>query len=189
MGNLIREIDQRRAYRAFDEKKVPEDVVGRIMTAATYAPSCFNNQSWRFVVATSDNALNKVRDTLSGGNDWMKKAPVIAVVATKPEFGCQLSDQREYAFFDCGLAVENMMLQAFGEGLYAHAIAGYDPFKVKEAFGIPEEFIIITLVGIGYPGDEGHLNEKHKELEHGPRNRKPESEVIAYNAWSFKTEE
>ncbi|MBN1849122.1 MAG: nitroreductase family protein [Deltaproteobacteria bacterium] len=185
MGHLLDEIGQRRAFRAFNEKKVPEEVIGRIMTAATYAPSCFNNQSWRFLMATEREALDKVRDALSIGNYWMKKAPVLVVVATKPEFGCQMSDHREYAIFDCGLAVENLMLQAFSEGLFAHAVAGYDPLKVKQAFGIPDEFIIITLVAIGYPGDEGHLNEKHKELEHSPRNRKPESEVIAYNRWHF----
>jgi hypothetical protein len=27
--------------------------------------------------------------------------------------------------------------------------------------------------------------ELHKQLEHGPRIRKPESEVICYNAWEF----
>ena len=187
MGNLLKEIEQRRAYRAFDEKKIPADVIRRIMTAATYAPSCFNNQSWRFLVATETEALNKVRDALSGGNYWMKKAPVIAVVATKLEFGCQLDDRRDYAFLDCGLAVENLMLQSFKEGLYAHAIAGYEPIKVKQAFGIPDEFVIITLVGVGYPGDDSHLNNKHKELEHSQRTRKPETEVISYNAWNFET--
>jgi hypothetical protein len=38
---------------------------------------------------------------------------------------------------------------------------------------------------VGYPGDDTFLNEKHKQLEHGPRIRKPESEVICYNAWEF----
>ena len=185
MEQLLKEIGQRRAFRALDEKKVPEEILNRIMTAATYAPSCNNNQSWRFLVANADESLKKIHEALTGGNYWMKKAPVVVVVATKPEFGCQLSDRREYAFFDCGLAVENLMLQAFKEGLYAHPIAGFDPFKVKETFGIPEEFIVITLVGVGYPGDEGHLSEKHKELEHSQRNRKPETEVICYNAWDF----
>lgn len=189
MGNLLKEIEQRRAFRALDEKKVPEEIINRIMTAATYAPSCSNNQSWRFLVATTDEALNKIRDALSGGNYWMKKAPVLVVVATKPDFDCQLSDCREYAFFDCGLAVENLMLQAFAEGLYAHAVAGYDPLKVKQAFGIPDEFIIITLVAVGYPGNDSHLNEKHKALEHSQRKRKPEQEVISYNTWGFETSE
>ena len=41
------------------------------------------------------------------------------------------------------------------------------------------------MVVVGYPGDETFLNEKHQQLEHGPRIRKPESEVICYNAWEF----
>jgi hypothetical protein len=56
---------------------------------------------------------------------------------------------------------------------------------VKERFHIPEEYIVITLVAIGYPGDDFSLYEKHKELEHSPRDRKPEPEVICYNSWGF----
>ena len=188
MQHLLKAIDQRRANRAYSEKKVPEEIISRIMTAATYAPSCFNNQSWRFVVVNEDEPLKKLHDALSSGNYWMKNAPVIVIVATKPELGCQLNDRRDYAFFDCGLAVENLMLQAVNEGLYAHAIAGYDPIKVKQLFSIPEEFIVITLVAIGSPGDDRHLNEKHRELEYSPRDRKSEPEVISYNAWNFMTD-
>ena len=186
MNELVNEIEQRRAKRALSERKIPEEIISRIMTAATYAPSCFNNQSWRFLVVTNDEALKKVHDALPEANYWVKKAPVIVVVATKPDLDCQLSDRRDYAFFDCGLATENLMLQAFKEGLYAHAIAGYDPVKLKGGFPIPDEYIVIALVAVGYPGDDSHLNEKHKELEHSPRDRKPESGVICYNAWEFE---
>jgi nitroreductase len=189
VNGLVDEIEKRRAKRALSEDKIPEDILGRIMTAATYAPSCFNNQSWRFLVATEEDTLKQVHEALSGGNYWMKKAPVVVVVATKLEFDCQLSDLRDYALFDCGLATENLMLQAFREGLYAHAIAGFDPLKIKEGFHIPEDYIVITLVALGYPGDDSFLNEKHKELEHGPRIRKPHLEVICYNAWGFEPSE
>ncbi len=40
MSELVPEIEVRRAKRALSEKKIPSEVVGRIMTAATYAPSC-----------------------------------------------------------------------------------------------------------------------------------------------------
>ena len=183
MTELVHEINIRRAYRGFGDKKIPGEVIKRIMTAATYAPSCFNNQSWRFLVATEDNALNEVFMALTEGNYWFKKAQAAVVVATKLNIDCQLNDRRDYALFDCGLAV--LMLQGFKEGLYAHAIAGYDPIKIKEAFNIPEEYIIITMVALGYPGDDSYLGEKHKELEHSKRERKPESEVISYNTWNL----
>lgn len=182
---ILNAIETRRAKRALSEEKIPREVVERLLTAACYAPSCFNNQSWRLLVAESDTALAAVRQALSSGNYWMKKAPVVVVVATRPDLDCQLSDRRDYTLFDCGLAVENLMLQAFHEGLLAHAIAGFDPLKVKAVFSIPEDYIVITLVAVGYPGGENQLSDKHRELEHSPRDRKPSSEVICFNTWSL----
>lgn len=188
MKELIHEINIRRAKRALSDKKIPKEIMNRLMAAATLAPSCFNNQSWRFLVVTEEQALARVHEALSGGNYWVKTAPAVVVVATRLEFGCRLSDRRDYALFDCGLAAENLMLQGFKEGLYAHAIAGFDPIKIKAAFHIPEDYIVITLVAVGYPGDEATLNEKHQELEHSPRIRKSESEVICYNTWGLKAQ-
>jgi glutaredoxin-dependent peroxiredoxin len=184
--DLIPEITQRRAKRALSEKKIPKDIVDRMMTAATFAPSCSNNQPWRFLVVTEEQPLNRIRQALTGGNYWAQKAPVIVAVVTKSDLDAQLSDRRDYALLDCGLAVENLMLQAFKEGLYAHAMAGFDPLIVKDAFRIPDEFIVITLVAVGYPGEISHLSEKHRELERSQRVRKPESEVICYNTWGFE---
>ena len=185
MEGLLHEIEIRRAKRALSEEKIPEEVVKRIMTAATYAPSCLNNQPWRFLVVTEGKKLEDMHAALSGGNYWAKKAPVMVAVITKPDLDAELSDRRQYALLGCGLAMENLMLQAFKEGAIAHAMAGFDPFVVKEKFSIPEEFIVIALIAIGYPGDESHLSEKHLKMEHSPRERKPELEVISYNAWGF----
>jgi nitroreductase len=183
MTELLHEIEIRRAKRALSEEKIPKGTIQRIMTAATYAPSCFNNQPWRFVVINEEDTLKKVRTALPDANYWAKKAPLLILVVTKPDLDCQLKEGREYALFDAGLATENLVLQAVKEGLIAHPIAGFKPGKLKEEFGIPEEYSLITVVVIGFPGDESHLNEKHLELEHSERNRKPETEVIMYNTW------
>ncbi len=185
MEELVQEIAMRRARRALSEDSIPEDKLQRIMTAATCAPSCFNNQPWRFVVVTERSKLEALHEALSAGNYWAKKAPALTVVATKPDLDARLSDRREYALFGCGLATENLLIQAVKEGIIAHPIAGFDPLVVKEKLGIPGEYIVIALVVLGFPGDESHLNEKHLALEHGPRQRKPASEVICGNAWSF----
>ena len=190
MTALMQEIESRRAKRALSEEKIPDAVFGRLMTAATYAPSCFNNQSWRFLVATSDEALDKMHAALSPGNYWARRAPVMVAVVTKPDLDCQLSDRRDYALFDCGLAVESMILQAMREGMIAHPMAGFDPLKVKDGFQIADEYIVITLVALGYPSeDTSFLNEKHLLAEQGPRDRRPEEEVICFNAWGLDASE
>ena len=113
-----------------------------------------------------------------------RKSPLIVLVLTEPDLDCRLSDRRDYSFFSTGLAVENLVLQAVGEGLIAHPIAGFKPEGIKDALGIPQELVLLTLVVVGYPGDEAHLNEKHIALEHSPRDRKPPEEVIHYEHWS-----
>jgi nitroreductase len=185
MSTLLKEIDERRAKRALSNAPIPSAALTRIMTAATYAPSCFNNQSWRFLVITESDTLIKAHDALTDANYWAKKAPALVVVVTKPDLDCQLSDGRDYAFFDCGLATQNLLLQAAKEGIYAHPMAGFDPLVVKKAFGIPDEFTVITLVALGFPGSDADLNEKHRKAESSPRLRKPEQEVLCYNAWTF----
>ena len=189
MDKLLREIQERRAKRALDTRKVPEDVIKRIMAAATWAPSCFNNQPWRFIVIESEKALDTVKGYLADGNYWAQKSPFIVLAVTENELDCRLSDNRNYALFDVGLAVESLVLQAVKEGLVAHPIAGFKPVPLKKALGIPEEYTLITLVILGYPGDESHLSEKHLELEHGERDRKPLEEVVMFNKWTLDKEE
>jgi nitroreductase len=183
MKGLLKEIDDRRARRALSTETIDEEILQRIMTAATYAPSCFNSQPWRFMVVTGATELTRLHEALSGGNYWAKKAPALVVLATKTEFDAKLSDNREYALFGCGLAAANLMLQATKEGLYAHPMAGFDPLKVKEAFAIPEDYIIVTLIALGYPGSLEGLSDKHVASEKSERSRKPESEVICHQQW------
>lgn len=184
MEALVPEIEKRRALRAIDETRpVPVDVIGRILTAATYAPSCGNMQSWRFVVASEEPTLGLVKQGLSGGNYWAKKAPLIILVLTQVDLDCRRDDGRDYAFFDTGMANMALMMQATREGLIAHPIAGFDAAAVKKSLAIPAEVTLLTLVNIGYPGPEDHLSEKHREQEHGPRVRKDLAEVASWNRW------
>jgi nitroreductase len=185
MPELLKEIDERRAKRALSDEPIPADTLARIMTAATYAPSCFNNQSWRFMVVTDSEALARIHASLTDANYWAKKAPALVVVVTKLDLDCQLSDGRDYAFFDCGLATQNLLLQAVKEGIYGHPMAGFDPLVVKKAFDIPDDYTVITLVALGFSGSDAHLSEKHLKGESSPRQRKPEQEVICYNAWEL----
>jgi len=182
-GTILKEIDARRARRAYDERPVGSDVVDRILAAATLAPSCSNKQPWRFVVVDREPGLGRVRESLQPGNYWAKKAPLYVLAVTDISLNCMLDDDRNYALFDTGLAVMNLMLQATAEGLYAHPIAGFQPVPMKEAFGIPAGHSLIAVVVLGYPGDETGLNEKHRAAEHEGRMRKAISEVVFRGGW------
>ncbi len=186
MSGIVPELETRRARRALKNDPVSDEAVDRIMTAATLAPSCFNNQSWRFVVVREEAALSLVKSHFSKNNGWAAPSPFLILVATKAELDCRLDAGRDYALFDTGMAVMALQMQAVREGLYVHPIAGYRAPELRAAMGMPEDYILITVLVLGYPADDfTHLTDKQKEKETMDRTRKPLSEVVSRETWSF----
>ncbi|MBT3273032.1 MAG: nitroreductase family protein [Spirochaetales bacterium] len=183
MNGLLKEIEKRRAYRALDGRKIPADSIDRIITAATYAPSCANMQPWRFLAVSDEPLLTSVKGAVSERNYWVNPAPFIVVVCTKLDYDCERPEGRDYAYFDTGMAVSNMMLQGVKEGLHTHPIAGFEPSAMKEVLGIPDDVIALAVVVFGYPGDPSTLNEKHLTGENSDRIRKPIGETVVRDKW------
>ena len=184
MGEIVKGIAERHARRALSEELIDKAVLDRIFGAAIQAPSCNNMQPWRFMVCTADGSIEAAREALLGGNYWAKKAPILVVAMTSDELDCKRNDDRNYAWFDTGMAVMNLMIQATTEGLIAHPMAGFDPAILREKFSIGAETRIITMIAIAKPGDSGHLSEKHLESESSGRMRKPLEEVLSWEKWT-----
>jgi glutaredoxin-dependent peroxiredoxin len=177
-------IQKRRATRRFDTRPIEEDKVMLLIEAMRLSPSCNNNQPWMVVVAKDRESLEKIKVALTKGNAYVKNAPLIFAVCGKVEDDCHLNDRRDYFLFGCGLAVGELMLQATELGLIAHPIAGYDPLMVKKNLNIPDDYVLITLVNIGYPGtDASMLSEKQLEAETKRPERKPIGDNFFKGSW------
>jgi nitroreductase len=177
-------IEKRRARRILETRSIEREIVKELVDAIRLAPSCFNNQPWRIVIVHDDETLQKVKSALSKGNTWATRSPLIFVVASRAEDDCRLSDRRDYHLFSCGLAIGQMLLRATDLGLIAHPIAGYDPVEIKKVLGIPDEYIVITLVVCGYLGtDSSLLSAKQLEAEKTRPDRKPIGENFFANSW------
>lgn len=177
---VLPELKERRSYRAISSEPVEKDVVARLLTAATLAPSCFNNQPWRIIVvqkAPDNPHYPLVAATLSQGNFWALEAPLLFVFTTGTHLDCRLDEGRDYAYFDVGQAAMAMQLQAQKEGLYAHPIAGYSAPKLRLALKLPPEYLPLCTLVVGWPGDAGKLPENLRAAENAPRSRKLLGEV------------
>jgi len=173
-------IATRRARRALSTEGIDEATITRLLEAATLAPSCFNHQPWRLVVATGET-LEQVKAALPKGNAWATKAPVIVALAADRNADCKLNHGRDYFLFDVGLAVGNLMVQATQMGLIAHPIAGFDPAAVKVLLAIPESHVLINLVVLGRRGSSEELSPQQLETEQAPRQRRPLAEDAGWN--------
>ena len=176
-------IHKRRSGRVIDPSRfVANEKILSLLEAARWAPSCFNNQPWRFVVSTGES-LERVKDTLSRGNAWGRKASLVITIASKPDLGCQKTG-REYYPLDIGLAVENLLLQGIHLGLVVHPIAGFDEGELKSVLKIPDEYRVHTIVIVGYPGSLSEVDEQLREREEAPRERKKLEEIVFWEEWN-----
>jgi F420 biosynthesis protein FbiB-like protein len=55
----------RRSIRRFKPDPVPDPVIRKLITTATYAPSAHNRQPWRFVVVGSSDARTRLADGIT----------------------------------------------------------------------------------------------------------------------------
>ena len=84
-------IAERWSGRAYDAaRSVSKEQVLALLEAARWAPSCYGDQPWRFVVwnkASDAAAWQAAFDTLVSGNQgWVKDAPVLVLVAADTLF-------------------------------------------------------------------------------------------------------
>ena len=177
-------IEKRRAYRSLEKVLITEDTIQDLAESAQLAPSCFNNQPWRFVFVINEEILHSVFDTLSQSNTWAHSASMVIAVFTKKELDC-LNKQREYSFFDTGMAAAFIILRATELQLVAHPIAGFDEQKVKSILRIPEDMRVLTLMIVGKHSKEINpvLSETQVKSERKRPERLPLSKFMYINRY------
>ncbi len=172
----------RKSGRIIDPNRTIEsEKILSLLEAGRWAPSCSNNQPWRFVVSRGIS-LEGVKTCLHPGNEWAKRAPLIVTVASKADLDCLIAG-REYYLLGLGLAIENFLLQAVHLGLIGHPIAGFNEEKVKAVLKIPKEYRVHVLLIVGYPGFEKDVDESILAKEKAPRIRKPLEEIAFWERW------
>lgn len=177
---VIEPVKQRWSPRAFAERPVAPDTLRRLLEAARWAPSSFNEQPWRFIIATKDDpdAYQRLYHCLKENNQrWAGNAPVLLLSLAKTTFTRNDKPNR-HAWHDVGLAMGNLLAQATAEGLFVHQMAGIDRDKTRETYNVPDDFDVIAAAAIGYGGDPDILDDKLKERELKARQRRPLSETV-----------
>ncbi|MCB5187089.1 nitroreductase family protein [Methylobacillus caricis] len=173
--------------RAYDtNKSVSEEQTIALLEAARWAPSCYGDQPWRFIVWDKNKDVaswQKAFETLVEFNQgWVKDSPLLFLIAADTQFHHNGKPNR-WAAYDTGAAAENLCLQATALGLMAHQMAGFDADKVRQAFAIPEQIEIIAMISVGYAADVSTLSGEVLERETAPRARRELGELFFSGAW------
>jgi nitroreductase len=171
--------------RAYSNQPITREQLHSVLEAARWAPSAYNAQPWRFLTFDRNHdaaSFDRAFATLVPFNQaWNAPAPVlIAVVASTLN---AKGEPNGTALYDTGAAAMALVLQAHALGLAAHQMAGFDAQALVDAFGIPPEFKVISIISLAHYGDTATLDDTLREREQGPRVRQPIGEVAYEGAW------
>lgn len=172
---------------SFDPARpVSLDTLKSLAEAARWAPSCFGDEPWRFLICSKQHdpaAWQKAYDSLMPGNQaWCAHAPVLVLVATDTVFKHN-GNPNPFHAYDTGAAAMSFVMQASSLGLMTHQMGGFVGDKMREAFGIPEKFKTLAMMAVGYQLPEDQLPEQFKTKELAPRKRQPLASQFFLGAW------
>lgn len=169
----------------FAERAVASEVLSSLFEAARWAPSSFNEQPWRYLVATRDDpdAFERLLSCLVEGNrEWAHRAPALALGVAKLTFSRNDKPNR-VAHHDLGLAAGNLLLEATARGLWVHQMGGILPDRARELYAIPDDYEPLTALAIGYRGDPADARDELAQRDRTPRSRRPLREFVFSGRW------
>lgn len=168
--DAIEALNTRRSIRKYNEGKISEDTINKILEAGMEAPSAINEQPWHFIVITDKEILNKIPEIHP--HALMARQATIGIIVC-----CDLSLEKSNGFWvqDCSAATQNILLAVHALGLGA-VWTGVYPNKervngFKEFFNLADNIIPFAFIPVGLPAEESCKAERFKK------------ERIHYNKW------
>lgn len=179
-------LSRRWSPRAFSARAVEAEKLRLLFEAARWAPSCYNDQPWYFLVARRSedaDAYQHLLDCMVPFNQaWAATAPVLLLSVARLQFA-QNGKPNRHAVFDVGQAVGNLLCEATYLGLYVHQMAGFDVEQARSSFALPVGFEPIAAAALGYRGEPSVLPPTIEEKSPDKRERKPLSEFVFAGDW------
>ena len=170
---------------AFADRPVADADRLAVFEAAGWAASAFNEQPWRFIVATREDpaGFERLLSCLVEANQaWAKHVPVLALGVASLRFE-RNGTANGTAHHDLGLAAANLTVEATARGLAVHQMSGILPDRARELYGIPDGFDPLTAIAIGYAADPADVPESLRERDLSPRSRRPLGETVFAGRW------
>jgi nitroreductase len=178
---ILDALAERWSPRSFADRPVEPEQIGALFEAARWAASSYNEQPWRFILASKDDppGYDKLLGCLVEANQqWARTAPLIGLTVAQQAFSKNDKPNR-CCEHDIGLAMGNLSIQATALGLCVHQMAGIDQDQARAVYDIPDGYHAFSGFAVGYEGEPDALPEDWmRQAETAPRDRKPFDEFV-----------
>lgn len=185
MTEIASLINKRWSPRSFAERPIETADLLSLFEAARWAPSCYNDQPWGFVVGRRGvgDGYERIANTLIPFNQsWARTAPVLVIAVAREQFA-RNGEVNRHAFYDLGMAMGNLLTQATALDLFVHQMAGFDFEAAAEVLALPAAHVAVAAAAIGYLGDADRLPEDMEEKDPATRERHELAAMVFEGRW------
>ena len=141
---VIEPIVWRRSVREYSQEPIMEDAIESLIKAAQFAPTAMGANEVEFVVIRKQSVKSELAEVL--GQDFVKKAPVLILMAADPKVS-PLCER------DLAVASGFIMIQAaaLGLGTVWKNIGDDQKVAVRKILNLPSDHVFINIIPVGYP--------------------------------------
>ena len=158
------------SVRKFKNEPLSKEIIDKILAYGNVAPTGCNLQPQKIYVINTENALNKLKNCTKCHFD----APCAMLVCfDKKACWTRKYDGQQSGIVDASIVTTHMMLGAWEEGIGSCWVMHFDPFKMREAFSIPENLEPVALLVMGKPAPDATPLDMHEKC-------KPLDETVIY---------
>lgn len=173
----------RRSIRRYEDRPVPRELVARLLTAASWAPSAHNRQPWRFAVmsetavkerlalamgarlradlAADGLPADQIERDANRSYQRLTQAPTLILLClTMADMDVYPDGRRQQnewimAAQSAAMAGQNLLLAAHQLGLGACWMCAplFCPQTVRDALNLPADWQPQGLIALGYPAE------------------------------------
>lgn len=155
--NFLEIAKSRYSVRKYSDKKVEQEKLDKILSAAHVAPTAANMQPVRLIVVQTDDGLGKIEKAAN-----IYGAPLAIIVCSEhTKAWTRPFDGKKTIDIDASILTDHMMLEATELGLGTLWVCYFKPDIIKREFDLPDSLEPINILAVGYSDESPADPERH----------------------------
>ncbi|HAV42419.1 TPA: nitroreductase [bacterium] len=166
--SVIDAIYNRRSIRRFEQTKIPESILEKLVDCGRLAPSAANLQPIEYIVIDREDVCQMVFPALRWaayihpqGIPKEGERPVAYIIVLINTEKTTLGVQH-----DTGAAIENILLAAYEEGIGSCWIGSIEREVLKTILKVPDHCQIDSVIALGYPLESPVVEEMRDSIRY-----------------------
>jgi len=150
--DILKAVKERRSIRDFQKKKIPDELLDKLMEALIWAPSAGNLQARKFYFVKGEQIKKRIAAAALNQN-FIAEAPLVIIGCSDSRISLKYGERgiHLYSIQDVAVSIMGMMLVAHEHGLGSTWVGAFREDEVSGILKIPNHLRPIAIVPVGYP--------------------------------------